>query len=311
MENLQPTSKKYSCEIIADTGATHNFAPPTAHIREKQKSEIPITVQMANGYPVLSTHTGHFNLPELPPKATHCHVLQSLSHPLLAISQVCDAGYEAKFDRNSVKITHGTKTIVEGTRNRNGLWVIPTKIPTANFTVHDATTRSIVKFLHLSLFSPTKSTLLKAVQLNQLLGWPGLTATAIKKYLQLEEPTIMGHMDQQRKNVRSTKIEVAPAPAEAPRRTQQVVFAVTEVPTGTIYTDQTGNFPTTSSRGIKAVMVLYDYDSNAILIEGIASKGQSELLRAYMLLLNRLKSAGLTPKMQRLDNEASGMFKKF
>jgi hypothetical protein len=35
--------------------------------------------------------------------------------------------------------------------------------------------------------------------------------------------------------------------------------------TGQIYTDQAGRFPTTSSGGNKYVMILYDYDSNAIL----------------------------------------------
>jgi hypothetical protein len=35
--------------------------------------------------------------------------------------------------------------------------------------------------------------------------------------------------------------------------------------TGQIYTDQTGRFPTTSSRGNKYVMILYHYDGNASL----------------------------------------------
>ena len=58
-------------------------------------------------------------------------------------------------------------------------------------------------------------------------------------------------------------------------------------------------------------MLLYDYDSNAILVEGISSRGQSELLRAYEKLHGRLVLAGLQPRMQRLDNEASTVYKKF
>jgi hypothetical protein len=34
---------------------------------------------------------------------------------------------------------------------------------------------------------------------------------------------------------------------------------------GQIYTDQTGRFPMVSSKGDKYIMILYDYDSNAIL----------------------------------------------
>lgn len=63
-------------------------------------------------------------------------------------------------------------------------------------------------------------------------------------------------------------------------------------PTGRVYTDQTGPFPVVSTQGIKATMILYDYDSNAILVEGITSQGKSELLRAYTTLLQRLVNSG-------------------
>ena len=44
--------------------------------------------------------------------------------------------------------------------------------------------------------------------------------------------------------------------------------------TGKIYTDQTGRFPVTSSKGSKYLMVLYDYDSNAILSEPLKSRSE-------------------------------------
>ena len=58
-------------------------------------------------------------------------------------------------------------------------------------------------------------------------------------------------------------------------------------------------------------MVVYDYDSRAILVEGISSRGQSELLRAYQKLHERLTMAGFKPSLQCLDNEARQVFKKF
>ena len=76
-------------------------------------------------------------------------------------------------------------------------------------------------------------------------------------------------------------------------------MAVTDLPTGKIFTDQTGTFPIASSRGVKAVMVLYDYDSNAILVEGITCRSKGELLRAFKVLKERLTRAGLSPKIQR------------
>jgi hypothetical protein len=47
---------------------------------------------------------------------------------------------------------------------------------------------------------------------------------------------------------------------------------------GQVSTNLTGRFPITSSQGHKYLYVLYDYDSNAILIEPIKSKVKSEHL---------------------------------
>jgi hypothetical protein len=74
--------------------------------------------------------------------------------------------------------------------------------------------------------------------------------------------------------------------------------------TGQIHSNQTGRFPITSSRGSKYIMVIYDYDSNAILTEPLTSCTETELLRAYSKLHNYLTAHGLKPVLQRLDNEA-------
>ena len=50
--------------------------------------------------------------------------------------------------------------------------------------------------------------------------------------------------------------------------------------TGKVSTDQTGRFPVNSSRGSKYLMVLYDHDSNAILVEPLTSCNERELIRA-------------------------------
>ena len=58
-------------------------------------------------------------------------------------------------------------------------------------------------------------------------------------------------------------------------------------------------------------MILYNYDSNSIMVEGITSRGKTELLCAYTALLQRLIKAGLPPNIQRMDNEVSNIFKTF
>ena len=47
------------------------------------------------------------------------------------------------------------------------------------------------------------------------------------------------------------------------------VFSAIGLPkhdTGKIYTDLTGRFPVTSNRGIKYMLILYEYDTNVTLV---------------------------------------------
>jgi hypothetical protein len=101
-------------------------------------------------------------------------------------------------------------------------------------------------------------------------------------------------MDQTRKNVRSTKTRTNENENET-LPTQNVnnepthlTFATIE-DTGKIYTDQTGRFPVTSSQGHKYILILYDYDSNAILAEPIKSRSGGDILRAYTKLFEYLQ----------------------
>ena len=49
---------------------------------------------------------------------------------------------------------------------------------------------------------------------------------------------------------------------------------------GQIFSDQTGRFPRVSRRGIRSVLVLYDYDSNVILAEHFKNNTTPDLVRA-------------------------------
>ena len=73
----------------------------------------------------------------------------------------------------------------------------------------------------------------------------------------------------------------------------------------TMFSDQTGQFPKRSQQGNKYIMVLVEIDSNAILVEPMKSRKDAEMIRAYTVLLTRLKRAGIIPKKHILDNEIS------
>ena len=52
----------------------------------------------------------------------------------------------------------------------------------------------LIKYLHASLCSPPKTTLIAAAKAGYLHGFPGLTAEAIARYIRVEENTETGHM---------------------------------------------------------------------------------------------------------------------
>jgi hypothetical protein len=58
-------------------------------------------------------------------------------------------------------------------------------------------------------------------------------------------------------------------------------------------------------------MVLYDYDSNAVLAEPVPNCTKKSLLAAFTTLHAQLCDAGLCPQYQRLDNECSDIMKDF
>ncbi len=76
-----------------------------------------------------------------------------------------------------------------------------------------------------------------------------------------------------------------------------------------MYTNQTGKFPKKSSKGNQYIMVLIKIDSNVILVEAIKNRSAEEMIRAYLILVNCLRNAGVTPKMHILDNRCSEEFK--
>ena len=71
---------------------------------------------------------------------------------------------------------------------------------------------------------------------------------------------------------------------------------------GQIFTYQTGRFHLVSRRGNRSVMVLYDYDSNAILTEPLKNNTTSELVRSQARLTQYLLDRGLKPKALCIDN---------
>ena len=76
-------------------------------------------------------------------------------------------------------------------------------------------------------------------------------------------------------------------------------------PTRKVFSDQMGRFSITSSKRNKYIMVVYDYDSNTILVEPLKSKSATNHLTAIIKMYKFLQSRGIQPKICIIDNKCS------
>ncbi|KAL7487503.1 hypothetical protein ACHAW6_013082 [Cyclotella cf. meneghiniana] len=230
-----------------------------------------------------------------------------------------------------VLITCQGKPLLIGVQNEHGRCRIPliqhsgqwqprtpskkasTVLSQANNVYDLPSTKQAIKWMHAIGRYPVKSTWLKSVQAGNFVGWPLLTAKNIQKYYPDSAETPKGHLNQIRKNVRSTKPK--PPPFEDVHSNQlhgrkvQDVYTYTYQVHDTIFTDQTGQFPVRSQAGNKYIMVMVEIDSSTILVEPIKNRTDTKLTRAYSALMLRLQRAGVTPHKHVLDNEISTAMK--
>ena len=272
-----------------------------------------------------SDYEADLDLPMLPSSARLVRIVPDLqNHSLLSIGRLCDAGCEVHFTQHLAEVTYGGQTVLMGHRTEpRGLWSFD--VPDTN-SVEEAnaidtpSVRMLVEFSHGALFSPTNATLEKALQKGYIHGLPGLNVKTLRRFKPNSKATAKGHLDQVRQNLQLTKPKKCDPTAtdqdtfpelDSPNKQTFYCYATVEEMTGQIYTDQTGRFPVPSKLGNNYVMVLYDYDSNAILAQPCKTRKGPCLLDAYKKLLGRLKKAGLTPRLQRLDNECSTALKEY
>jgi len=154
-------------------------------------------------------------------------------------------------------------------------------------------------------------------------SWPGLTWEAVNKHFPESKETLKGHGQKTRSGLQSTKtstqndddkeiVETLHLPRPATKHKEAIIriYNFSDKAKCLIHTDQTGRFPKKSSRGHQYIMVLIEINSNAILVEAMKNRTTGEMIRAYQVLVEHLRSAGVNPTMLILDNECSAKFKE-
>jgi hypothetical protein len=260
-----------------DSGCTGNFLLSNAPCRNKTKHINPFRVRLPNGATMDSTHTASLDIPEISAAAAVAHIFPSMSNnSLLSVRQLCNEGYSVTFTIDDVTIFNKIgKEILKGSRDLyTGLWCIKLRkeiqhnpIASVNNVYELRETGVLVNYLHKAMFSPTKTALLKAVKQGHLANWTGLTEDAINKHMRITPATAMGHMNQKRQNIRSTRKAVSVTsdledttviPEDNGDKTN--VFYTGVIGQGQLYTDLTGRFPQQSIKGNWYVMVVYSFD---------------------------------------------------
>ncbi len=174
----------------------------------------------------------------------------------------------------------------------------------------------LVRYYHVAAGFPTKPSWLKAIKNKQYASWPGLTWDAVNKHFPESEETLKGHGRKTRSGLQSTKMSPQTNDddkltdttelSRSPTKQKEAIirtFDLSNKAERLMYTDRTGRFPKKSSKGHQYIMVLIEIDSNAILVKAMKNRSTGEMMRAYQVLVNRLRSTGVTPKMHSLDYE--------
>ena len=203
---------------ILDSGATSHFLvtqAPAINIRPTQR---PITARIPDGSTITSTKEYELDLPSLPKKAREAHIIPGLAnYSLVSVTKLCNAGCEVHMSMIGCTITYRGSTVLCASKcKKTGLWMIPLTPSTADHppnlmhelahnVVETSTKSELAQYIHQSLCSPPKPTLLSAIKNSQLRSIPGLTYELISKHLPPSTATDKGHLSRIRQGIRSTR----------------------------------------------------------------------------------------------------------
>jgi hypothetical protein len=260
-------------------------------------------VEVANGGKCKAKNVTRLPFPQLSERATTADTFNNFPTSLMSVGKTSDDGTISIFTKTRVIVHKETDVLIRckgaplliGVRDKHGRHRIPLiqergqwqprtpskkarhALEKANSVYNLPSTEQGIKWMHAVCRYPVKSTWLKAIAAGNFIGWPLLNMRNVKKYYPETTETPKGHMNQTRKNVRSTKVfktsNTTPLKGKKFRDIGIHVYNVRE----TIFSDQTGKFPKQSQKGYKYIMLMVKIDSNAILVEPMKSRKDEEM----------------------------------
>jgi hypothetical protein len=226
----------HSKTAILDSGCTIHFTTNNAPCNITKENKPQLTVRIPNDETILYCNTAKLHLPTLNEQSRESHVSKDLNNNLLLVGQLCDDGYNIKFNKHKATVHKKSNIILTAKRDHsNGLWSAPLTDhtpehnnvqPTAQCILAQSSTTStkcylrqydnknksymvcchniqdytnityVVSYLQGTIFTPVKTTIVQAINNGNFASWPGLTVKNVNKHHKRTIATAKGHMAQ-------------------------------------------------------------------------------------------------------------------
>ena len=179
----------------------------------------PNPIIMSNGDHMMPASKGEIKyLPNINPDFKTAQACpDNVNATLISLGKSCNNDCLALTDKHKIIVCKDEKQIIKASRcNKTGMPLVNLSNPAqlvnvATVTkasrivqIHNFTSKSRLLFMHASLGGPSISTLLKAIRVGCLTAWPDLIEENVSK-LSTPDCTMLGHLDQKRKNSQSTR----------------------------------------------------------------------------------------------------------
>ena len=162
----------------------------------------------------------------------------------------------------------------------------PSPTPTrqsANNLMPERTKPDLLQWSNATLFIPVEKNLIQSINKVYFATWTNLTSDLTNKNLPSSMAISKGQIHQTRKNIKSTnqKQPMEDPPMKPLTQLTNTVFTNIINHKSQISTYLTGELPVTSNKGKKYLFVLYEYNSNSILICPMKARSDSKFVRFF------------------------------
>ena len=154
------------------------------------------------------------------------------------------------------------------------------------------------QYFHATIFSPTITSLLKAINMGFLKTRTGLVEVLISKRINKLINKTMGNLNMIRQVLQPTRKNIIDKNLEDKWKTNVFFCTAVEPSTtkeGQNYSDLCVSFPITPNKGNKYIHVMYVYIFNGILMMEMKNRSDKEMIRDFSECNIDLKINGMNP----------------